>query len=115
MWTDRELDEEAYVPDHLLNHLTVKPPPPLRAAENNGHLDGGRGGGHHMLLQHHHLHHQGAAASNEYLGGRGNGVDMMEPMLAHLSGDQVEGDVIISEGRRNGQAARVVGRVCMCA
>ena len=109
MWADRELEEEEqqYMPDHLLNHLTVK-----RAENNGGLVDGGHhggllegghyggrgpqlqtavvGGNHHLV---HHQHH--VASSGEYLdgrgghGGRGNGVDMMEPMLAHM-GDQVQ-------------------------
>jgi hypothetical protein len=93
MWSDRDMEEEQYVPDHLLNHLTLK------RTENNGGLDAGggggnhhhSGGGHHLHHQLHHQHHV-VAAGGEYLDSRGavrgNGVDMMEPMLAHM-GDQV--------------------------
>jgi hypothetical protein len=102
MWADREMEEEAYIPDHLLNQLTVKPPPPPRSENNGGSgvlLDGHNG--HRSAYQpslqaqqQFHSQHVGGAC-HEYLdggrggGGRSNGVDMMEPMLAHM-GDQVK-------------------------
>jgi hypothetical protein len=111
MWADREMEEEAYIPDHLLNHLTVKPPPPPRSENNGGGgvlLDGHNGhrGAYQPALQaqqQFHSQHVGGAC-HEYLdggrggggGGRSNGVDMMEPMLAHM-GDQVNQEGVTKE------------------
>jgi hypothetical protein len=107
MWADREMEEEAYIPDHLLNHLTVKPPPPPRSENNGGGvlMDGHNGhrGGYQPSLQaqqQFHSQHVGGAC-HEYLdggrgGGRSNGVDMMEPMLAHM-GDQVNQEGVTKE------------------
>ena len=110
MWADREMEEEAYIPDHLLNHLTVKPPPPPRSENNGGGgvvLMDGHNGGHRgayqpalQAQQQFHAQHVGGAC-HEYLdggrgGGRSNGVDMMEPMLAHM-GDQVNQEGVTKE------------------
>ena len=65
MWADRELEEEEqqqqYMPDHLLNHLTVK-----RAENNGGLVDSGHHGG---LLEGGHYGGRGPQLQTAVVGG----------------------------------------------
>ena len=68
MWSDRDVEEQQYLPDHLVNHhITIKP-----RTENGVH----GGGGHSMdqletghLMEHHHdiVDHMGHHLSEQVI------------------------------------------------
>merc|ERR1711971_547260 len=78
MWNDRDLEEHVHVPDHLMNHLTIKPR--QNGLDNRHGLEGleNRHDSADILDGHHHLlGHGGDLMTDNMLGHMGEQETMM--------------------------------------